>query len=113
LLDLLFGCRHRHTSFPVSPAVKPGAPQGAIYIVCLDCGKHFHYDWEHMRAGALIETRTPSQSPSPHAKKATRYWVAAFTLPVVWLFAKAVLGRKRFKPEEEQQHDTQPGKTPD
>jgi len=113
LLDLLFGCRHRHTSFPVSPAVKPGAPQAAIYIVCLDCGKHFQYDWEHMRVGAPIENRAPSKSPNPHSRTAMKYFVAVFTLPVVWLIAKAALGRTRLKPEKEQKHDTQPGKTPD
>ena len=113
MLDLLFGCRHRHTSFPVSPPAKPGAPQGDIYIVCLDCGKRFHYDWEHMRVGAPIENRSPSKSPSPHARTAIRYFVAALSLPVVWLIAKAALGRTRLKPEKEQKHDTQHGKTPD
>ena len=22
---------------------------GGIYVVCLDCGKHFDYDWSQMR----------------------------------------------------------------
>jgi hypothetical protein len=105
LLDLFFGCRHRRTSFPVSPATKPGEPQGDMYIVCLNCGKHFHYDWEHMRVGAPIENQATSKSTGPNSRRAIRYLVAAITLPVVWLIGKAALGRK------EQKHDTQNGKT--
>lgn len=53
LIDLVFGCWHRHLSFPRS--VKPGERRSAAarptgtYVVCLDCGKQFSYDWEQMR----------------------------------------------------------------
>jgi predicted transcriptional regulator len=36
----------------------PPAPRGSFastYVVCLDCGKRFAYDWKEMRIGALVE----------------------------------------------------------
>jgi hypothetical protein len=60
--DLLFGCRHKHHSFPItkrSGQRRSGAslPTGT-YIVCLDCGKEFPYDWQHMRVLSSGEKRT-------------------------------------------------------
>ncbi len=62
LLQLLpVGCRLRHMSLPFSPAhssrkISPAeewdriAPsQTGIYVVCLDCGRHFDYDWSRMK----------------------------------------------------------------
>ena len=53
LLDFLFGCRHGHLSFPRSDKVlvrsSPVARQTGMYVVCLDCGKQFAYDWHEMR----------------------------------------------------------------
>jgi hypothetical protein len=52
-LDILFGCLHTNYSFPRT--VKPGQrrPEAAAltgtYVVCLDCGKEFAYDWQQMR----------------------------------------------------------------
>ena len=53
LVDLLFGCWHKNLSFPVS--VRQGqrgslaARRTGTYVVCLDCGKEFAYDWQDMR----------------------------------------------------------------
>ena len=62
LLRLLpVGCSHRHTSLPFSEssssrkashatewdAITPS--QTGIYVVCLDCGRHFDYDWATMK----------------------------------------------------------------
>ena len=52
LYALLFGCRHRHYTFPISPkpgepAVDPRIPRGP-YVVCLDCAQRFAYDWHQM-----------------------------------------------------------------
>lgn len=62
ILQLLpFGCRHRHMSLPFSsssPARKASNgdsweritdQSSQPYVVCLDCGKHFDYDWTRMR----------------------------------------------------------------
>lgn len=57
LIDALFGCDHKHCTFPIT--VKPGHPHpcqtttAGTYIVCLDCGKEFGYDWEQMK---VVET---------------------------------------------------------
>ena len=53
IVDMLFGCWHKRTSFPVT--VRSGrrrsdaACQTGTYVVCLDCGKEFAYDWQSMR----------------------------------------------------------------
>jgi hypothetical protein len=53
LFNILFGCSHRRYTFPIS--TRPGQTKSAaaevtgIYVVCLDCGKEFAYDWANMR----------------------------------------------------------------
>lgn len=53
LLNALFGCWHRHLSFPRSDKAlrrkSHAADQTGMYVVCLDCGEEFAYDWERMR----------------------------------------------------------------
>lgn len=52
ILDAIFGCWHKRTSFPITnrrgQRRSGNSPQGT-YIVCLDCGKEFAYDWQKMR----------------------------------------------------------------
>jgi RNase P subunit RPR2 len=40
------------------------------YVVCLDCGQEFRYDWKAMRVGEAVEPRaataTTSLSPANH-----------------------------------------------
>ena len=52
VLDALFGCVHKRYSFPIT--VKKGRRSVAAlvtgtYVVCLDCGKEFAYDWKQMK----------------------------------------------------------------
>jgi hypothetical protein len=54
LADWLNGCAHRKTTFPITlrPSVSVDGEQSAqsdTYIVCLQCGRHFAYDWTMMR----------------------------------------------------------------
>ena len=53
LLDALFGCKHARYSFPVTIRRPKRRPQAAAltgtYVVCLDCGKEFGYDWQEMK----------------------------------------------------------------
>lgn len=53
LLELLFGCWHRHLSFPRSDKAlrrrSHATDLTGMYVVCLDCGKEFAYDWQEMR----------------------------------------------------------------
>ena len=100
LSNLLFNCRHRHTSFPQRPASRRGAPPEEMYVVCLDCGKRFQYDWERMRIG------TPEGTPVVKRSK-LRYFLTACALPVIWIIGKVVVSRGRSKPEKEQNPETQ------
>jgi hypothetical protein len=55
ILNLLFRCRHRRLSRPITMSAKPGEPRSQAYVVCLDCGKQFGYDLERMRLGKPIK----------------------------------------------------------
>jgi hypothetical protein len=66
MADVLFGCWHRHLSFPFS--VRPGekrpvaACQTGTYVVCLKCGKEFPYDWDKMCMVPLGKARVSVHS---------------------------------------------------
>jgi len=65
ILGALFGCGHKHYSFPLT--VKKGRRSAAAsvtgtYVVCLDCGKEFPYDWKEMRMVALHGDRVAVRS---------------------------------------------------
>ena len=53
LVDMLFGCWHKNYSFPITS--KKGqrrcgaAALTGTYVVCLDCGREFPYDWQEMK----------------------------------------------------------------
>ena len=54
LLDVLFGgCYHRNFTFPITKKrgqrLSPAASVTGTYVVCLDCGKEFPYDWQEMK----------------------------------------------------------------
>jgi hypothetical protein len=53
LMEGLFGCWHSHLSFPITNKRSlrriPAASLTGTYVVCLDCGKEFAYDWQQMR----------------------------------------------------------------
>ena len=52
LVDLFFGCWHRNYSFPITARGSRRSPAASItgtYVVCLDCGKEFAYDWQEMK----------------------------------------------------------------
>jgi hypothetical protein len=61
IFDALFGCWHRRISFPQTS--KRGqrrcaaAMQTGTYVVCLDCGAEFAYDWKKMRILSPTETQ--------------------------------------------------------
>ncbi len=66
VLNLLaFGCRHAHLSVPFSMDMarrnhvhldwSEELPPGSThYVVCLDCGRRFAYDWSTMK---VIKTK--------------------------------------------------------
>jgi hypothetical protein len=56
ILERVFGCSHRTTTFPMTPArkltgqsIRAAGNRYTTYVVCLDCGKEFAYDWNAMR----------------------------------------------------------------
>ncbi len=67
LFDTFFGCWHSHYSFPIT--VRPGSRRNqaaaltGTYVVCLDCGREFPYDWQEMRVlDPSVESRHSAQS---------------------------------------------------
>lgn len=52
LVESLFGCRHKRTTFPITVNLGRHEDEADVqdtYIVCLDCGKEFGYDWTKMK----------------------------------------------------------------
>ena len=69
-LDVLFGCSHKNLSFPITVRGARRRPQAAVtrtYVVCLDCGHEFPYDWEEMRV-----VRKDTSRPIPAVAAAPR-----------------------------------------
>ena len=50
LFEILFGCRHRRLSRPLTPEVERGSAR-RTYVVCLDCGTRLAYDLQTMQVG--------------------------------------------------------------
>ncbi len=72
IFDLLFGCWHKNYSFPITAKKGRGPqPQAArftgTYVVCLDCGKEFPYDWNKMK----VLTAEPKLVGPEYAKAAS------------------------------------------
>lgn len=70
LLELFFGCQHKKLSFPLTPSkttrrrvvknqhtINPTT----MYVVCLDCGREFVYNWDQMRVMNGIRMLIPSR----------------------------------------------------
>ena len=53
LLNAMFGCSHKRTTFPIT------RPQKSTYIVCLECGQEFPYNWKEMRMDTGLTTQVP------------------------------------------------------
>ena len=51
VFDMLFGCWHKNYSFPITArrAGSNAAAAKGTYVVCLDCGREFPYDWNKMQ----------------------------------------------------------------
>ncbi len=102
ILGGLFGCAHRRLTRPITPVSKPGVPSGETYVVCLDCGKQFAYDWNHMRLGKSIE-RAPDTGvlqpdmPGP-AKGKLKYALLGSAIPLAVLVGSALAAKRRPKP---------------
>lgn len=73
LLDVLFGCPHKRRTFPIS--TRPGQHRSeaaeitGTYVVCLDCGREFAYDWREMRIVVAPAAMAPVVQPTVEAAK--------------------------------------------
>lgn len=62
IFNFLFGCSHQRTTFPLTPGRRSGVVnvrsvedmRRSTYVVCLDCGKEFSYNWDQMRVGVTL-----------------------------------------------------------
>lgn len=71
-LNLLFRCSHKRLTRPVTPVSKVGVPNGATYVVCLDCGKQFAYDAKEMRMGKVLPAAQDSGVIDPNKPQRSR-----------------------------------------
>jgi hypothetical protein len=65
LFNALFSCSHQRTTFPLTPGRRTMAPSAnrlGTYVVCLDCGKEFAYDWESMRVGEAVSSKVRQEA---------------------------------------------------
>lgn len=106
--NLLFRCQHRRTTFPLTPARPKGADPAEkhadTYVVCLDCGKQFVYDWEKMRLGGAVDISGEAPEVAPPANKVPfrtkskmRYLLWGSALSAAVVLGKAAQSRKRSK----------------
>jgi hypothetical protein len=67
LFDLVFGCSHKRCSFPMTTrGAKRRTPAASVtgtYMVCLDCGKEFPYDWKTMKVVRTKNTQAETATP--------------------------------------------------
>jgi hypothetical protein len=62
VIDKLFSCSHRNTTFPMTPRKGLGTIR-QTYVSCLDCGQELAYDWSRMRLdGPLRREHDPLAS---------------------------------------------------
>jgi len=70
LLDILFGCSHANYSFPrTAKAIQRRSEAAAVtgtYVVCLDCGKEFPYDWQEMK---IVWAAAQGATPMPKSEE--------------------------------------------
>ncbi len=67
LFEMVFGCSHQRCSFPITVRGKlrrsAAASVTGTYVVCLDCGKEFPYDWNEMKMVRSKPGSSPATSP--------------------------------------------------
>ena len=71
LINMLLGCSHQRTTFPITPSRKAAsnsisAPRrSGTYVTCLDCGQEFDYDWKAMRIGQPVMGHVSTVTTQP------------------------------------------------
>jgi hypothetical protein len=97
IVNLLFRCSHQRITRPITPVSKGGDRSSETYVVCLECGKQFHYDLGEMRIGkpvAVSETAGVLPGAPKRPSKKLRYAALASALPIAWFVGKSIKNRK-------------------
>lgn len=99
IFQALLGCHHRRLTRPITPVRKPGVPSGETSVVCLDCGREFAYDWNHMRIGKPIEQSPESgvlhpNTPGP-GKAKIKYALIGSAIPFAIFLGGALVKKRR------------------
>ena len=71
LVDLFFGCWHKNYSFPITARGSRRSKAASVtgtYVVCLDCGKEFPYDWHEMKVVSVNSRESNVTAISEHAR---------------------------------------------
>ena len=79
VLDVLFGCWHKNYSFPITIRKEnrnlyQASSITGTYVVCLDCGKEFPYDWKQMK---VLSANSPGTEPATLTAEAATDFVKA------------------------------------
>jgi hypothetical protein len=102
VLNLLFRCSHRRLTRPMAPISKAGKPHSQAYVVCLDCGKQFEYDFRTMHLGKAIDRSHDAAVVPPHGPQRSKLKFALFAaVPAGVLLGTIWKGRKRTAPPED------------
>lgn len=65
IVDLLFGCRHKRTTRPITPVRKGHSAPGETYVSCLECGRRLRYDLTIMKVGKPVPMTEPGPAVKP------------------------------------------------
>ncbi len=108
IFESIFGCSHSRLTRPITPVSKPGVPSGETYVVCLDCGKQFAYDWNHMRIGEPIKRSPDSGVLNPdmpsRSKSKIKYALLGSAIPLAVLAGNALMNSRRAKTQPLPKH---------
>lgn len=97
--SLIFRCRHRRLTRPVTPISKAGEPQTETYVVCLDCAKRFAYDAREMRMGKALPALPPTGVPlAPPKSKMSRKLM--ITIPIGFAVGALLKFRSKKSPPD-------------
>lgn len=99
LFQILFRCSHKRLTRPITSVKRPGVSGGETTVVCLECGRQFAYDWDHMRIGKPIEPSHDSgvlhpDTPGP-AKTRVKYALIGSAVPFAVILGKALAKKRR------------------
>ena len=112
ILMRAFDCHHKRLTWPITPVTGHGEPSGETYVVCLDCGRQFIYDWGKMRTGQLIE-RSPDAGVLPpdmpaRPKTKVKYALIGSGISFAFVLASNLLKGRRAGRSSEPKAENEP-----